>query len=54
MFLTHFVQLLLLRDINLLFVTDDRAFFRYYAGERHVIHAPIHRTRRVPRSQNKT
>jgi hypothetical protein len=29
------LQLLLLKDINLLFVTDDRAFFQYYAGAEH-------------------
>jgi len=29
------LQLLLLRDRNLLFVTDDRAFFKYYAGAEH-------------------
>jgi hypothetical protein len=29
------LQLLLLRDINLLFVTDDRAFFQYYVGAEH-------------------
>ena len=29
------LQLLLLRDINLFFVTDDRAFFQYYVGAEH-------------------
>ena len=29
------LQLLLLRDINLLFVSDDRAFFQYYVGAEH-------------------
>jgi hypothetical protein len=29
------MQLLLLKDTNLLFVTDDRPFFQYYAGAEH-------------------
>jgi hypothetical protein len=29
------LQLILLRDINLLFVTDDRVFFHYYVNSEH-------------------
>ncbi len=29
------LQLLLLRDTNLLFVTDDRLFFQYYVSAEH-------------------
>lgn len=34
------LQLLLLRDINLLFVTDDRVFFQYYVSAEHHRVAP--------------
>jgi hypothetical protein len=34
------LQLLQLRDINLLFVTDDRVFFQYYVSAEHHRVAP--------------